>query len=155
MTTSLWVAVGLAVSATIIAVIHLPRQERQGHVAGDAWSHGGGSEHGSLAMMTGDPVVRRTKVHAAVLDDNTKPVILIIDPEADASHAVEELVARYSRDYTIAVDPDGVTACERMRALAETGNAVALILADRAVERSRACSTMPAHCTRTRGGVCC
>ena len=67
-----------------------------------------------------------------MLDNNTKPVILVVDPEADASHTVEELVARYSRDYTIAVDSDVATACQRMRALAETGNAVALILADRA-----------------------
>jgi hypothetical protein len=33
MTTTLWVAVGLAVWATIIAVVHLPRQEKQGHAA--------------------------------------------------------------------------------------------------------------------------
>ena len=31
MSTSLWVAVGLAVTATVIAVVHLPRQERHAH----------------------------------------------------------------------------------------------------------------------------
>ena len=31
MSTSLWVAVGLAVSATIIALVYLPRHERQDH----------------------------------------------------------------------------------------------------------------------------
>ena len=50
----------------------------------------------------------------------TKPVILIVDPEADASDTVEQLVARYSRDYTIVADPDVVSASQRMRALAET-----------------------------------
>jgi len=39
---------------------------------------------------------------AAMLDDS-KPVILIVDPECDASRAVEQLADRYSRDYTIAV----------------------------------------------------
>lgn len=67
-----------------------------------------------------------------MLDTNAKPVILIVDPDADTSDTAEQLVARYSRDYTIAVASDVVTACQRMRALAETGNAVALILADRA-----------------------
>jgi thioredoxin reductase (NADPH) len=64
--------------------------------------------------------------------DNTKPVILIVDPEADASETADQLHARYSRDYTIAVDSDVLTACRRIQALAENGNAVALILADRA-----------------------
>ena len=67
-----------------------------------------------------------------MLDNNTKPVILIVDPEGEASRAFEELVARYSRDYTIVVDPDVATACQRMRELFEAGSAVALILADRA-----------------------
>jgi thioredoxin reductase (NADPH) len=65
-------------------------------------------------------------------DNDTKPIILIVDPEADASRTVEQLIARYSRDYTIAVDSDVVTACQRLRALAKTGTSVALILADRA-----------------------
>ncbi len=42
MSTSLWVAVGMAVSATIIAVIYLPRHERQGHTA---------LTHGHAAMV--------------------------------------------------------------------------------------------------------
>ncbi len=66
------------------------------------------------------------------MPDTNKPVILIVDPEGDASGSVEQLVARYSRDYTIAVDPDVVAASQRMRTLSETGNDVALILADRA-----------------------
>ena len=33
MSASLWVAVGLAVTATVIAVVHLPRRERQVHAA--------------------------------------------------------------------------------------------------------------------------
>jgi hypothetical protein len=33
MSVSLWVAVGLAVTATVIAVVHLPRRERQVHAA--------------------------------------------------------------------------------------------------------------------------
>ena len=64
--------------------------------------------------------------------DNTKPVILIVDPEADASRSVEQLVDRYARDYTIVVDPDVAAACRRMRTLADTAHDVALILADRA-----------------------
>jgi thioredoxin reductase (NADPH) len=61
-----------------------------------------------------------------------KPVILIVDPDADASDTVEQLVARYSHDYTIVADPDIVSARQRMRALAESAGDVALILADRA-----------------------
>ena len=64
--------------------------------------------------------------------DSTKPVILIVDPEVDASETVEQLVARYSRDYTIAIDPDVAAASERMRTLAAAAEDVALILADRA-----------------------
>ena len=79
----------------------------------------------------------RTKAEAAVLD-NGKPIILIVDPEVDASRTVEELVARYSRDYTIVSAPDVVAASQRMRTLAETADDVALILADRAIEGSRA-----------------
>ena len=37
------------------------------------------------------------------MNPSTKPVILIVDPEADASGTVEQLVARYSHDYTIVV----------------------------------------------------
>ena len=66
------------------------------------------------------------------MPDNTKPVILIVVPEADASETVEQLVARYSHDYTIFAEPDVVRASQRMRALAESATAVALILADRA-----------------------
>ena len=47
--------------------------------------------------------------------DTDAPVILIIDSEADSSHTVEELVARYSRDYTIVADPDVVAAGKRLR----------------------------------------
>jgi thioredoxin reductase (NADPH) len=64
--------------------------------------------------------------------DTTKPVILIVDPEAGNSRSVEQMVARYSSDYTIAVDADIVVASERLRRLAETRRVVALILADRA-----------------------
>src|SRR4051794_35258004 len=64
--------------------------------------------------------------------DNTKPVILIIDPEAATSRTVEQLLTRYSSDYTIVAHPDVVSACQAMRALAENGEAVALVLADRA-----------------------
>ena len=66
------------------------------------------------------------------MNPSTKPVILIVDPEADASDTVEQLVARYSHDYTIVADPDVVSASQRMRALAESASDVALILADRA-----------------------
>ena len=73
----------------------------------------------------------RTRVEDAMLDD-AKPVILIVDPEVDASSAVEELVARYSRDYTIVSAADVGAASQRLRTLAETASDVALILADRA-----------------------
>jgi len=48
MSTSLWVAVGLAVTATVIAVMHLPRHERQAH----AHSHPGhgAAVHGENAV---------------------------------------------------------------------------------------------------------
>jgi len=61
-----------------------------------------------------------------------RPVILVVDPDADASATVEQLMARYSRDYTILVDPDIVSARRRLRALAASASDVALILADRA-----------------------
>jgi thioredoxin reductase (NADPH) len=61
-----------------------------------------------------------------------KPVILVVDPDAGASGTFVELVARYSRDYTIVVERDVVSAGQRMRALAESSSDVALILADRA-----------------------
>ena len=64
--------------------------------------------------------------------DNTKPVIFIVDPAADASDTVEQLVARYSNDYTIVASPDTVSARQRMRAFATSASDVALILADRA-----------------------
>ena len=66
------------------------------------------------------------------MNPSTKPVILVVDPEADASNTVEQLMVRYSHDYTIVVDPDVVSASQRMRALAESASDVALILADRA-----------------------
>ena len=66
------------------------------------------------------------------MPDNSQPVILIVDPAADASDTVEQLVARYSSDYTIVADPDVAAASRRMRALAESAHDVALILADRA-----------------------
>ena len=66
------------------------------------------------------------------MNPSTKPVILVVDPEADASDTVEQLVVRYSHDYTIVVDPDVVSASQRMRALDESASDVALILADRA-----------------------
>ena len=62
----------------------------------------------------------------------TKPVIVVVDPEADASATVAELIARYSRDYTIVVDRDVVAAGHRLRALTKSATDVALILADRA-----------------------
>jgi thioredoxin reductase (NADPH) len=62
----------------------------------------------------------------------TTPVILVVDPEADTSDTVKQLVARYSHDYTIVVAPDVISAREHMRALAESDSDVALILADRA-----------------------
>ncbi len=66
------------------------------------------------------------------MNPSTTPVILVVEPEAEASDTVEQLVVRYSRDYTIVVDPDVVSASQRMRALAESASDVALILADRA-----------------------
>lgn len=64
--------------------------------------------------------------------DNTKPVIFIVDPAADASDTVEQLLARYSHDYMIVANPDAVSASQRMREFAESAADVALILADRA-----------------------
>ena len=64
--------------------------------------------------------------------DNTKPVILIVDPEADASQTVEQLVARYSRDYTIVADPDVAAASHACGRSPRLRSDVALILADRA-----------------------
>src|SRR5437764_551871 len=63
---------------------------------------------------------------------STKPVILIIDPEAAASDTFTELVSRYSHDYTVLADPDVVSAGRRLRCLAEAASDVALVLADRA-----------------------
>jgi thioredoxin reductase (NADPH) len=62
----------------------------------------------------------------------TKPVILVVDPEADTSATVEQLTLRYSHDYTIVVEPDVVSAGQRMKVLDESASDVALILADRA-----------------------
>src|SRR5262245_42962151 len=62
----------------------------------------------------------------------TRPVILVVEPDADASDTVDQLMARYSHDYAIVVDPDVVTASRRLRTLAESASDVALILADRA-----------------------
>jgi len=66
------------------------------------------------------------------MNPSAKPVILIVDPEGGASETVEQLLERYSRDYTIVVDPDVVSASQRLRALSEAATDVALILADRA-----------------------
>jgi thioredoxin reductase (NADPH) len=66
------------------------------------------------------------------MNPTTKPVILIVDPDDDVSDTVEQLVARYSHDYTIVADLDIASASQRMRALAESAGDVALILADRA-----------------------
>src|SRR5262245_41017594 len=62
----------------------------------------------------------------------TRPVILVVDPEGDASDTAEQLMARYAHDYTIVVDPDIVSASRRLRALTASSSDVALILADRA-----------------------
>jgi thioredoxin reductase (NADPH) len=64
--------------------------------------------------------------------DNINPVIFIVDPAADASDTVEQLVARYSHDYTIVAKPDAVSASQRLREFAQSANDVALVLADRA-----------------------
>ena len=61
-----------------------------------------------------------------------RPVILIVDPEADASDTVTQLLGRYSHDYAIVVDHNVVSASQRMRALHDSAGDVALILADRA-----------------------
>lgn len=66
------------------------------------------------------------------MNASAKPVILIIEPEAEASDTFEQLVVRYSHDYTIVVDPDVVSANRRLRVLAESASEVALILAHRA-----------------------
>ena len=66
------------------------------------------------------------------MNPSTKPVILVVDPDADASSTVEQLIVRYSHDYTIVVDPNVVSARQRMQALHESAADVALILADRA-----------------------
>jgi thioredoxin reductase (NADPH) len=66
------------------------------------------------------------------MSPSTKPVIVVVDPDADTSSTVEQLIIRYSHDYTIVVDPDIVSARQRMRALNESAADVALILADRA-----------------------
>jgi thioredoxin reductase (NADPH) len=66
------------------------------------------------------------------MNPGTKPVILVVEPDADASDTVEQLMARYSHHYTIVVDPDVVTASRRLRTLAEPATDIALILADRA-----------------------
>jgi thioredoxin reductase (NADPH) len=62
----------------------------------------------------------------------SRPVIVVVDPAVDASATVEQLLARYSHDYTIVVDPDVVSASQRIRALSEAAIEVTLILADRA-----------------------
>jgi thioredoxin reductase (NADPH) len=66
------------------------------------------------------------------MSPSNRPVILLVDPEGDASATVEQLLARYSHDYTIVVDPDVVSSSQRIRALSEAATDVALILADRA-----------------------
>ena len=65
------------------------------------------------------------------MNRSTRAVILVVDPDADASDTVEQLRARYAHDYTIVVDPDIVSASRRLHALAESASDVALILADR------------------------
>ncbi|MGH9135060.1 MAG: FAD-dependent oxidoreductase [Ilumatobacteraceae bacterium] len=66
------------------------------------------------------------------MSPSNRPAILLVDPEGDASATVEQLLARYSHDYTIVVDPDVVSGSQRLRALSEAATDVALILADRA-----------------------
>src|SRR6188474_2299858 len=66
------------------------------------------------------------------MNASSKPVILIVDPEGGGSETVEQLIERYSHDYTIIVDPDVASASQRLRALGEAATDVALILADRA-----------------------
>ena len=69
----------------------------------------------------------------------TNPVILIVRPGRPTPAAHRRTTGcPFSRDYTVTVDPDVVTASRRMRALAETGHSVALILADRASNGDRA-----------------
>ena len=66
------------------------------------------------------------------MSPSIKPIILVVDPAGYASATVKQLLARYSCDYTIAVDSDVVSASQRQRALSKSGGDVALILADRA-----------------------
>ncbi len=83
--------------------------------------------------------------------DNVKPVIVVMAPDAAASDTVEQLVARYSSDYTIVADSDVVSASQRLRALAESDSQVALILADRASNGAmllEAAQTMHPHARR-------
>ncbi len=60
------------------------------------------------------------------MNSATKPVILVVDPETDASDTFEQLVARYSHDYTIVVRADVVSASQLMGELAESSSDVAL-----------------------------
>src|ERR1043165_3890363 len=66
------------------------------------------------------------------MDALGKPVILVVDPEGDATETFEQLTARYSRDYMIVVDRDIESAGQRLRAIGQSGDELALILADRA-----------------------
>jgi len=61
-----------------------------------------------------------------------KPVILVVDPQADASDTVAHLRVRYAQDYTVVSDADIASASRTMTALASRGERVALVLADRA-----------------------
>ena len=61
-----------------------------------------------------------------------KPVILVVDPQGDASDTVAHLRVRYAQDYTVVSDADIASASRTMTALASRGERVALVLADRA-----------------------
>ncbi len=65
-----------------------------------------------------------------------KPVILVNDPDGGDAPAGRELVARYSRDYTIVVTTESRVALDHLRTLADDAADLALVLTDRRVEGS-------------------
>jgi thioredoxin reductase (NADPH) len=66
------------------------------------------------------------------MEQQGKPVILIVDPAGADCATASELTGRYSRSYTISATASAQQAIDELRQLAADRHDVALILADRA-----------------------
>src|SRR4051794_33531409 len=65
------------------------------------------------------------------MTSDATPVIAAFDDDASARDVLARELARYGAAYTVIVEPAGAPALTKVRALADAGAPVALILADR------------------------